>query len=139
MLGLLFTAAVGVLTFGLHQRLPYRKLLIITGGMLVVVLWVMVGEQVNEMQLAGWIGMTNIPGLNLPGWTGTWFSIFPNVETFAAQALALLVVVGSYFAAQYLRVWRPRSRGEEGARPAEAPPSAERAGDRPATVVTAQY
>ncbi len=26
-LGLLFTAAVGVLTFGLHQRLPYRKLL----------------------------------------------------------------------------------------------------------------
>jgi high-affinity iron transporter len=138
-LGLLFTAAVGVLTFGLHQRLPYRKLLIITGGMLVVVLWVMVGEQVNEMQLAGWIGTTNIPGLNLPGWTGTWFSVFPNVETFAAQGLALLIVVGSYFAAQYLRVWRPRSRGEEGARPAQAPPSAERAGDLPATVATAQY
>ena len=53
-----------------------------------VVLWVMVGEEVNEMQLAGWIGTTPIPGLNLPGWTGTWFSIFPNVETFAAQALA---------------------------------------------------
>ena len=24
-LGLLFTAAVGVLTFGLHQRLPYKQ------------------------------------------------------------------------------------------------------------------
>jgi len=138
-LGLLFTTAVGVLTFGLHQRLPYRKLLIITGGLLVVVLWVMVGEEVNEMQLAGWIGTTNIPGLNLPGWTGTWFSVFPNLETFAAQALALLAVVGSYFAAQYLRVWRPRRRGEEGARPAQAPPVAGRAGDRPAAVVSAPY
>jgi len=138
-LGLLFTAAVGVLTFGLHQRLPYRKLLIITGGLLVVVLWVMVGEEINEMQLAGWIGTTNIPGLSIPGWAGTWFSVFANVETFAAQALALAVVIGSYFGAQYLRVWRPRRRGEEGARPAEAPPTAERSGDRPATVVTAPF
>ncbi len=137
-LGLLFTAAVGVLTFGLHQRLPYRKLLIITGAMLVVVLWVMVGEEVNEMQLAGWIGTTNIPGLNLPGWTGTWFSVFPNVETFAAQALALAAVVGSYFAAQYVRVWRPRRRGEEGARPAQSPPVSERS-ERPATVATAPF
>ena len=30
-LGCLFTAAVGVLTFALHQRLPYKRLLIITG------------------------------------------------------------------------------------------------------------
>jgi high-affinity iron transporter len=122
-LGLLFTAAVGVLTFGLHQRLPYKKMLIITGVMLVVVLWVMVGEQVNEMQLAGWIGTTNIPGLSLPGWAGTWFSIFPNVETIVAQVLALALVVGSYVGAQYVRVWRPRRRGEQGARIADAPPA----------------
>jgi high-affinity iron transporter len=122
-LGLLFTAATGVLTFGLHQRLPYKKLLIITGGMLLVVLWVMVGEEVNEMQLAGWIGTTPIPGVTLPGWMGTWFSIFPNVETIVAQVASVGVVVGSYFAAQYLRVWRPRRRGEQVARRAEAPPS----------------
>ena len=133
-LGLLFTAAVGVLTFGLHQRLPYRKLLVITGAMLVVVLWVMVGEEINEMQLAGWIGTTNISGVNVPGWAGTWFSVFPNVETIATQVIALLAVVGSYLAAQYVRVWRPRRRGEEGARRAEAPPSSGRSGERPATV-----
>ena len=121
-LGLLFTAAVGVLTFSLHQRLPYKKLLIITGAMLVVVLWVMVGEEVNEMQLAGWIGTTSIPGLNIPGWAGTWFSVFPNVETIAAQLLALVLVLGSYVAAQYVRIWRPRRRGEQVARRAEAPP-----------------
>jgi high-affinity iron transporter len=122
-LGLLFTAAVGVLTFGLHQRLPYKKLLIITGTLLVVVLWVMVGEEVNEMQLAGWIGTTPIPGVSVPGWMGTWFSIFPNVETIVAQVLAVGVVLGSYFAAQYLRVWRPHRRGERVARRADAPPS----------------
>jgi high-affinity iron transporter len=129
-LGLLFTAAVGVLTFSLHQRLPYRKLLVITGAMLVVVLWVMVGEEVNEMQLAGWIGTTPIPGLSIPGWAGTWFSVFPNVETIAAQVLALLVVLGSYVAAQYVRIWRPRRRGEQIARRAESPPQPERPAER---------
>ncbi len=121
-LGLLFTAAVGVLTFGLHQRLPYKRLLIITGVMLLVVLWVMVGEEVNEMQLAGWIGTTEIHGLSLPGWAGTWFSIFPNVETIVAQVVSVSVVVGSYLGAQYLRVWRPRRRHERAARIAERPP-----------------
>src|ERR1700733_5701215 len=42
-IGLLFTGAVGVLTFALHQRLPYRRLLIITGVMLLFVLLVSVG------------------------------------------------------------------------------------------------
>ncbi len=121
-LGLLFTAAVGVLTFGLHQRLPYKKLLIITGAMLLVVLWVMVGEEVNEMQLAGWIGTTEIGGLHVPAWAGTWFSIFPNVETIVAQVLSLVLVVGSYVGAQYLRVWRPRRRHERAARLADRPP-----------------
>jgi high-affinity iron transporter len=121
-LGLLFTAAVGVMTFGLHQRLPYKKLLIITGGLLLVVLWVMVGEEVNEMQLAGWIGTTEITWLHVPGWAGTWFSLFPNVETIVAQVASLALVVGSYVGAQYVRVWRPRRRHERAARMAQRPP-----------------
>src|ERR1700729_4065470 len=121
-IGLLFTAAAGVLTFALHARLPYRRLLIITGVMLLVVLLVSVGEDVNEMQLAGWIGTTSVPGLSVPGWMGTWFSIFPNWETFVGQFIALALVIGSYVAAQYLRVWRPRRRGRQPAHIAVAPP-----------------
>jgi high-affinity iron transporter len=121
-IGGLFTAAAGVLTFGLHQKLPYKRLLIITGVMLLFVLLVSVGEEVNEMQLAGWIGTTEIHGLYIPGWMGTWFSLFNNWETFIGQAIALLLVLGSYFAAQYVRVWRPRKRGQQAARIAERAP-----------------
>ena len=121
-IGCLFTAAAGVLTFGLHQKLPYKRLLIITGVMLLFVLLVSVGEEVNEMQLAGWIGTTEIHGLYIPGWMGTWFSLFNNWETFIGQAIALLLVLGSYFAAQYMRVWRPRKRGRQAARIAERAP-----------------
>ncbi len=121
-IGCLFTAAAGVLTFGLHQRLPYKRLLIITGVMLLFVLLVSVGEEVNEMQLAGWIGTSEIHGLYIPGWMGTWFSLFNNWETFIGQAIALLLVLGSYFAAQYVRVWRPRKRGQQAARIADRAP-----------------
>ncbi len=129
-IGVLFTAAAGVLTFTLHQRLPYRRLLIITGVMLLFVLLVSVGEEVNEMQLAGWIGTTPIHWLSIPGWMGTWFSLFNNWETFIGQFIALAVVVGSYLAAQYLRVWRPRRRGEKAARLADQVP------DKPADVAS---
>ncbi|HET9094259.1 MAG TPA: FTR1 family protein [Solirubrobacteraceae bacterium] len=118
-LGALFTAAVGVLTFSLHQKLPYKRLLIITGGMLLLVLFVMVGEEVNEMQLAGWIGTTSIG--HWPGWLGQWLSLFPNVETIVAQFGAIVLVLGSYVLAEYLRVWRPRRRGLRTARFAGEP------------------
>jgi high-affinity iron transporter len=120
-LGALFTAAVGVMTFTLHQKLPYKRLLIITGAMLLVVLLVMVGEEVNEMQLAGWIGTTSIG--TWPGWLGQWFSLFPNVETIVAQVLAIAIVVGSYLTAEYLRVWRPRRQGLKAATMADDAPA----------------
>jgi high-affinity iron transporter len=123
LLGLLFTGAVGVLTFGLHQKLPYKRLLIITGAMLCVVLFVMVGEEINEMQLAGWIGTTSI-GVHLPGWLGTWFSIFPNVETIGAQLAALVLVIGSYLLAEHIRVRRPRRAGQTPAQIADQAPEA---------------
>jgi len=104
--GLVLTVATGYLTFLGHRRLPYRRMLVATGVLLTGVLFVMVGEEVNEMQLAGWIGTTNIPGLQgVPAWAGLWFSVFPNVQTFVGQALALLLVAGTYFIARR-RMWK---------------------------------
>ncbi len=120
-LGLVFVAAIAWVTFGLQRRLPYKRMLVATGILLGVVLLVMVGESVQELQQAGWIGTTPIH-VAVPGWMGLWFSIFPNVQTIAAQALAALLVIGSYFVAQELRVRRPRRRGAVGAVRASVPP-----------------
>ncbi len=102
LLGLALSAIVAVLTFVMQQRLPYRKMLITTGVLLGVVLLVMVGEQAQEMQLAGWIGRTEIPWLVniVPAWAGMWFAFFPTYETIFAQFIAAILVVGSYYAAR---------------------------------------
>ena len=99
--GVALTAAVAVLTFVLHRKLPYRRMLVFTGVLLGIVLMIMVGEQVQEMQLAGWVPTTIIPALadRVPGWMSLWFSAFPTVETLTGQAVAALLVVGSYFVA----------------------------------------
>jgi high-affinity iron transporter len=96
-------------------------MLVATGVMLGVVLLVMVGESVQELQQAGWIGTTPIH-VAIPGWMGLWFAVFPNVESLAAQAIAAVIVIGSYFLAQYLKVWRPRRLGQTPAQRPDAPP-----------------
>lgn len=102
LLGLLLSGIVAVLTFLAHRRLPYRRMLVLTGVMLGAVLLVMVGEEAQEMQLAHWIPTTAVPWLGrlIPSWMGLWFSVFPTVESLAAQAGAAVLVAGSYFAAR---------------------------------------
>jgi high-affinity iron transporter len=104
LLGLTLSGFVAILTFALQQRLPYRKMLITTGVLLGVVLLVMVGEQAQEMQLARWLSTTEIPALAnvIPDWMGLWFAVFPTVESLALQALAAVIVIGSYFGAKML-------------------------------------
>src|SRR6202030_2995577 len=106
LLGLLLSGIVAVLTFVLQQHLPHRKMLIITGVLLGVVLQVMVGEQAQEMQLAHWISTTDITWLThvVPSWMGMWFAVFPTYETMAAQLLATILVAGSYYAAGHIRL-----------------------------------
>lgn len=102
LVGLSFTGIVAVVNFIAHRKLPYRKMLVLTGILLGVVLLVMVGEQAQEMQLAHWIPTTPIARLEkvMPAWMGLWFSLFPTRETLAAQLMAAVLVVGSYFLAQ---------------------------------------
>jgi len=109
LLGVMLSGLVAILTFVLQQRLPYRKMLITTGILLGVVLLVMVGEQAQEMQLAHWIGRTEISWLAslTPAWAGLWFAVFPTVETLTAQLIAAILVIGSYYAARHFRGHAP--------------------------------
>lgn len=101
LLGVLGSGAVAIFTFVAHRLLPYRKMLVLTGITLGFVLLVMVGEEAQEMQLARWLPATPIHALSsvIPAWMGTWFSVFPTVETLAAQAVAAVLVLGSYVVA----------------------------------------
>jgi high-affinity iron transporter len=94
-LGLAMTLIVAVLAFLAHKKLPYKKMLVLTGALLAGVLVVMIGESAQEMQQAHWIPTTPIH-IPIPDWAGVWFAIFPTWETMAAQALAILLVGGSF-------------------------------------------
>jgi high-affinity iron transporter len=106
LLGSAFAGVVAVFTFIAHRKLPYRKMLVLTGVLLGLVLIVMVGEQAQEMQLAHWLPTTSVHGLTgrIPAWMGLWLSVFPTIETLTAQALAFLLVLGSYFVAERSKV-----------------------------------
>jgi high-affinity iron transporter len=111
-IGLAGTAAVGIATFFLQQKLPYKRMLVVTGVMLGVVLVVMIGGSARTMQDVGWLTRTPI-GVQFPDWWARWFEVVPTWETVGAQAFAAVLVLGSYFAARYVKVRRPVRRGEE--------------------------
>jgi high-affinity iron transporter len=114
-------AAMGGVTFMAHHRLPYKRMLVGTGVLIGFVFVGMVGETVQEWQLAGWLPTTTLH-LHIPAWIGTWFATFPTLEGLGFQALAVLLVVGSYLLAEELRYRRPARRGLQPAVRLERPP-----------------
>jgi high-affinity iron transporter len=119
-LGLAATFAVAIVTFRLQRKLPYKKMLIVTGVLLAGVLVILVGQTVRTLQGTGWLPIHAFDA-ELPYWLGTWLGVFPTWETVGAQAGALVFVLGSYVAAEYVRVRRPRARAL--ARTARASPA----------------
>ena len=116
-LGLAGTALVGLATFKLEQKLPYKRMLIVTGVLIAFVLFVMTGNTARSMQGVGWLPVHSLD-VDFPLWMGTWLGIHPTLETLGAQLLAVGFVIGSYFAAEYYRKHKARP---------PAPPQAVRA------------
>jgi high-affinity iron transporter len=100
LLGLAATAVVGILTFVLQTKLPHRKMLIVTGVMIAAVLVTMVGHTVHVFQVVGWLPIRPIVGWDLPYEAGIWLGLYATWQGVAAQSLALLFVIGSYFLAE---------------------------------------
>ena len=121
-LGLIATVIVGTITFWLHHKLPYKRMLVLTGVLIGVVLVVMTGGTALAFQDLGWIPNHPTP-FTVPGWLGSWFEIYGTWETIGAQLLAATFVVGSYLLAQHLKVTRPARRGEQPATRPEAAPA----------------
>jgi len=128
-LGLALTLGVALATFALQRKLPYKKMLIVTGVMIGAVLVMMVGQTVRTMQGTGWVPITPLD-VDIPYWAGQWLGVYPTWETIGAQVAAMAFVIGSYFLAEEIRIKRPRRRARRAAAAApatagETPPPAE--------------
>lgn len=110
--GLAATALVGVATFWLHHKLPYRRMLVLTGVLVGVVLVVMIGGTALSFQDLGWLPRHPTP-FTVPEWMGAWFEMYSYWETLGAQLLAGTLVIGSYYLAEYLKVRRPQRSGHQ--------------------------
>ena len=108
-LGLAMTLAVAVATFALQRKLPYKRMLVVTGVLIGFVLVVMVGQTARTMQGTGWVPITPID-VDPPYWLGLWFGVYPTWETIGAQVAAMIFVIGSYVLAREVRVRGPRRR-----------------------------
>ena len=96
-----------MVTFALEQKLPYKKMLIATGVLIGLVLGIMVGTTVHNLQGLGWIPTSPTSfQLNL-AW-GRWLGIYANWQGIGAQLAALAVVYGSYALARGLQKHRRR-------------------------------
>jgi high-affinity iron transporter len=119
-LGLVGVAIVGMITFTLQRKLPYKKMLVVTGVMIGFVLLTMVGNTVHVMQVVGWLPINLIIGLNLPLWMGQWFGLFATWQGIGAQVAAAVFVIGSYFRAEHLNKTRHESKSVSVAEPQES-------------------
>lgn len=108
--GSLAVIVVGMITFKVQARLPYKKMLVWTGVLIGAVLMTMVGKTIHVMQAVGWMGITPVAGLQLPYQAGLWFGVYSTWQGIIAQLLAAVFVIGSYYLAEYLQKRKRPSR-----------------------------
>ena len=101
--GLAVVALIGVIAFRMQVNLPYKKMLVITGILIGIVLFQIVGKTVYSLQVVGWAPVHPLQGLSLPVELGIWLGIYPTWEGIGSQLLAAGFVLGSYYLAEWSR------------------------------------
>jgi high-affinity iron transporter len=101
-IALVLVTLVGVLVFVLQSKLPHKKMLVATGAMICVVLFVIVGNTTHMLQVVGWMSIHPLPVV-LPYWTGLWLGTYATYEGIVLQVVAVGFVVGSYFVAEAIK------------------------------------
>lgn len=93
-LGVIGLAGWAIFTWGM--KLPYRKLLVWTGVLVVSILATFLGSTVRLFQTIGWLPVHPIPGIEIPTWMGTWLGIYPSWEGFIIPLLGFAYVGGAW-------------------------------------------
>ena len=110
-----------VLTFALQRKLPYKKMLIVTGVLIGFVLVVMVGQTARTMQGTGWLPITPID-VELAVLARAVVRRLPDASRRSARrSPRSSFVIGSYFLAKEIKVKRPQRRAARQGVPAPVP------------------
>ena len=107
--GAVFIALVGGLTFTFGVKLPYRRLLVITGVLVVSIMVSFLGSTVRLFQTVSWLPVHPVPGLHVPTWAGLWMGLYPSWEGLLIPPLALVYVVGAWL---YMKWASARSQAQ---------------------------
>ncbi|MGC3991365.1 MAG: FTR1 family protein [Chthoniobacteraceae bacterium] len=94
--GVAFISTLGVLIFHFGMKLPYRRMLVITGLLVVSILVSFTGSAVRLFQISGWLPVHPVHGLELPNWVGLWFGLYPSWEGLLIPPLGLAYVCGAW-------------------------------------------
>ena len=90
-----FIALLGLGIFKFGAKLPYRKLLVVTGFLVVSIMVTFLGSTVRLFQTVGWIPIHPIP-IEIPSWAGMWLGLYPSWEGLLIPPLALVYVGGAW-------------------------------------------
>lgn len=89
-------AALGWAVFHIGARLPYRRMLVITGVLVVFVLFTFLGSTVRLFQTVGWLPVHPFFDLQFPHWLGLWLGIYPTWEGIFIPMLSFAYVGGAW-------------------------------------------
>jgi high-affinity iron transporter len=93
-LGVIGLAGWAIFRWGM--KLPYRKLLVWTGVLVVTILATFLGSTVRLFQTIGWMPIHPIRALEIPAWMGTWLGIYPSWEGLVIPLLGFAYVGGAW-------------------------------------------
>jgi high-affinity iron transporter len=118
--GFTFIATIGVLIMAFGAKLPYRKLLVFTGVLVVSIMVTFLGSAVRLFQTVSWLPVHPLPHVSLPNWLGVWFGIYPSWEGVLIPPLALVYVAAAWL---YARLSAQSAQQKYGVPPVAVPAS----------------
>ena len=121
-IGFTFIATIGMLIMVFGAKLPYRKMLVVTGVLVVSIMVTFLGSAVRLFQTVSWLPVHPLPHVTLPNWLGVWFGIYPSWEGILIPPLALVYVAGAWLYARVTAQSAQQKYGVPDARPSTPAP-----------------
>lgn len=119
-IGLAIVSGMGLGVFYIGAKLPYRRLLVITGVLVITVLVTFLGSTVRLFQTVGWLPIHPITWLDIPTWMGTWLGLYPSWEGMLIPPLGLVYVGGAWLWVKWRSARTQAALASTLARPAPA-------------------